>query len=87
MISSLVIHLDLDEGLANEAIVSIAAEQCIEIGARHESRLPIVLECATPTRSQEITDWLIELPGVTHIDVTFVHLDPPAEYCQKGQAS
>ena len=63
MISSLVIHLDLDERLADEAIAAIAAEPSIEVGDRHESRLPIVLECVTPTESQEVSDWLpIRIP-------------------------
>jgi hypothetical protein len=82
MISGLVVHLDLDEGLAAEAVTEICAERAIEAGVRQAKRLPIVLECATPRESHDMTDWLIGLSGVTHVDVAFVDLESTRQSCQ-----
>ncbi|HUG69174.1 MAG TPA: hypothetical protein VMM76_15595 [Pirellulaceae bacterium] len=87
MISSLLVHLDLDQRRADEAIRAIEQEAAIEIGPRHAARLPIVLETETPSESQAITDWLIGLPGVTHVDVTFVHLAPTSTFNHESQTS
>ena len=76
MISGLVVHLGLDDVLATETVDAIEAESTIELGERQDRKLPIVLECQTPNESQATTDWLISLPGVTHVDVVFVDLEP-----------
>lgn len=75
MISGLVVHLDLDETLAGEAIAAINAQPAFEAGVQQAARLPIVLECASAGESHELTDWLIGLPGVTHVDVAFVDFE------------
>lgn len=85
MISSLIVHLDLDPRRAAAALRAIQQEAAIEVGPRHAARLPIVLETETPSESQTITDWLIGLPGVTHVDVTFVHLAPSSTFNHESQ--
>ncbi len=87
MISALVIHLDLDERLARDATSLIEATSAIEVGSRHANRLPVVLETATPAESQKLTDWLIDLPGVTHVDVTYVHLEESDDQRVESKAS
>lgn len=87
MISGLIVHLDLDEGLARQALAAICAEPDIEPGVRQATRLPVVLECATSGESHDKTDWLHGLPGVTHVDVAFVDVESPETCCQERQAS
>lgn len=79
MISGLVIHLSTTEDkLAKEALQAIAQHPDFELGPRTNSLQPAVLETETSDESQQVTDWLRDLPGVAHVDVTFVHLDEAA---------
>jgi len=75
MISGLVVYLSGDSKLAEEAKQAISQQKTLEWGPLEERRLPLVLETATSSGSQEVTDWLNELPGVEHVDVAFVHLE------------
>ncbi len=85
MISGLVIHLKIDEELARETVIAIKAEPTIEVGEPQGHKLPIVLECETPDESQATTDWLLSLPGVTHVDVVLVDLEPQPR-CEASQS-
>lgn len=80
MISGLVAYLGADEGLASAAVLAMDQHSTMELGPRDGRRQPLVLETQTAAESQQLTDWLSELPGVEHVDVVFVHLDeePPA---------
>lgn len=71
MISGLVVRLSTDSQMADGAIRQICGETSIQIGVRRETNLPIVLETKTPGESRDVTNWLADLPGVAHVDVTF----------------
>lgn len=75
MISGLVVTLTSDAKLVQAVVHSIKEQPALEIGKQKMQRLPLVLETNSPAESQEITDWLQNLPGVEYVDVAFVHLD------------
>ena len=75
MISGLVVHFSEDKSLANTALLEITEQKNIDIGIQSERRLPIVVEADSIESSHKMTDWLFELEGVCHVDVTYVHLD------------
>ncbi|QDS98795.1 hypothetical protein [Adhaeretor mobilis] len=89
MISGLVAHLTAEAGLAQATVSAIAEQPNLEVGVQQELRLPLVLETTTSVESQAVTDWLHELPGITHVDVAFVHLDEcsPEESVPASQAT
>ena len=71
MISGLVIHLSSDERVTECALREITAHPAIEIGERHQSRLPVIAETDDVAAMHELTDWLAARDGVTHVDVAF----------------
>jgi hypothetical protein len=75
MISGLVATLTADASLAQSALQAIRQHPALEAGPQDGSRLPLVLETATPSESHDLSEWLVELPGIEHVDVAFVHWD------------
>lgn len=75
MISGLVIHLANDEKLRNEAMAAMRKRVGLEVGDQIGHRLPLVIESAKSVSVEDTTDWLKNLPGVVHADITFVYLE------------
>lgn len=75
MISGLVVTLHADSTLAQSALQTIGRHPALELGPQKGRRLALVLETATPGESQTLNKWLVELPGVEHVVVAFVHWD------------
>ena len=75
MISGLVVYLTSDEGLDDEATREMQSRAGLEIGERIGLRLPVVVESTDKDTAADTTEWLKNLPGVAHVDVTFVHLE------------
>ena len=57
-----------------DSLKLLANEKEIELGQSHGAKLALVLDCSSQ-RGKEILQWLNDLPGVEHVDVTFVGLD------------
>lgn len=47
----------------------------VELGDRMDMRLPVVVESTADCSAKETAEWVKNLPGVVHADVTFVHLE------------
>lgn len=75
MISGVVLHLALEERLRRQTLQQIEEHSCIELGACHANRAAIVIETPSAGPSRDVTDWLLSLPGVTHLDVTYVDFE------------
>lgn len=75
MISGLVVHLTGDKALRDAAIHAMQRRSGLELGEQSGRRLPVVLESDGKKVAEDTTEWLKELPGVAHVDVTFVHLE------------
>ena len=75
MISGLVIHLSHDEALSEGATSEIQKRGGVEMGDQVGQRLPLVVESTETTTASETAEWLKNLTGVVHVDVTFVHLE------------
>jgi hypothetical protein len=75
MISGLVATLSADARLAGLALQAIGQHPALETGPQEGRRLPLVLETETASASHALAQWLVELSGVEHVDVAFVHWD------------
>lgn len=70
MISSVVAHLlPNSEG----AVSAFVKHPGIEVGPQFGNRLPLVLETEDSSAGKALFHWINELPGVSHLDVTYVH--------------
>ena len=79
MISGLVVHLSLDANLAATAIEALRSDPAIQLGERFGCRLPLILDTQGSEAAQLKTDLLLSIPGVVHVDVTFVHFEEQAD--------
>jgi len=75
MISGLVAYFSQNEVANGDSLDQIGRHPAFEVGMRQAYRLPLVLETADPGESHDMLDWLHSLPGIDHVDVTFVHLE------------
>lgn len=76
-VSGLAITLSSDARAAAECLRALETESRIELGPRHGNRLAIVTETQSQEEDKALWAWLDALPGVTLVDVAFVHFDPP----------
>ena len=74
-ISGLVVTLAEDAKVAALTTRAIRDNPHFTLGRQSGRRWPVVLD--TPARRQDRScwEWLIALPGVVHVDVTFIHFD------------
>ena len=75
MISGLVIHLSDNAALRRQALADMQRRTGVELGDRMDLRLPVVVESTEDCSAKETAEWVKNLPGVVHADVTFVHLE------------
>jgi hypothetical protein len=75
MISGLVLYLNRDEAIWSETLDALTAQAEIAVGQRYESRLPVVVESSDGSNARDLTQWILDLPGVDHLDVTYVDLE------------
>ncbi|MFT5525044.1 MAG: hypothetical protein ACI9G1_000911 [Pirellulaceae bacterium] len=75
MISGLVLYLNRDAGLWDETLDELGGHDQIELGERVQARLPVVIDSSDGSGARDLTQWILDLPGVDHIDVTYVDLE------------
>lgn len=73
-VSGLVVTLS-DDVAAQSALTMLAADPRLTLGDRFERRLAIVAETPSAKADLDLWDQLRSTPGITNVDVTFVHLD------------
>ena len=74
-ISGLVITLSEQADLARSAVQQIRGNAQVRLGDREGRRIPLVLDTPDPSTDKRTWNWLNELPGVTWVDVVFIHFD------------
>ena len=79
MIVGVLAHFESQLEAYQTSLKSIEEHHAFEVGEPHETKVPLVMETDGPGGSHELTDWLLTLPGVVHVDVTYVHLDEVIE--------
>lgn len=85
-ISGLVVTLADDETAAAGALAALGADPRLTLGERFGRRLAIVADTPSVHADRALWDELRGTPGVTYVDVTFVHLDThPASSDDQGQ--
>jgi len=74
-VSGLVITVESRDESGERALRQIAADPAFTIGQREQARVAVVLD--TPGRDADRSrwEWVRDLPGVTHVDVVFVHFE------------
>jgi hypothetical protein len=74
-ISGLVVTLADEDVTAESAVTTLRADARLTLGERFGRRLAIVADTSSVHDDRVLWDELREMPGVVHVDVTFVHLD------------
>lgn len=86
-ISGLVVSLVSDRQLREEAIATIKAEPCIEVGVIQSQRMAIVLDTPSTDDDKRLWCWLSSLPGVVFVDVAMVAFEDPESEAPEQETS
>ena len=70
--SGLVLTLNSDAALAEQAVASLRIRPEFTPGEQNDRWLPVALEVADDDASRAAHDWLNSLPGVEFVDVVYV---------------
>lgn len=73
-ISGLVVTLS-DNSLADAATAALAADPRLTLGGQFGRQLAIVADTPGVASDRDLWDQLRTMPGITNVDVTYVHLD------------
>lgn len=76
-VSGLVVTLAEHEGYADAARARIARDPRVTLGGQFGRRLSLVAQTDGPGADRDLWDDLRAIPGVEHVDVTFVAFDEP----------
>lgn len=81
-ISSMVISLDNNMLEISSVEETLAGIPCIEVGQRHGSKIPIVLEAENEFDAREWFQKISQFPGVLKVEVAFVSFEDlnPVEF-------
>ncbi len=75
MIASVVALVDGSGPLWDSTLAALRERSEIEVGKLIESRLPLTLEADDGDGLDSLTDWMLSLPGIFHVNVIFVHFE------------
>lgn len=73
--SGLVLTLNAEAALAEQAVASLRTRPEFTVGERNDRWLPVALEAADDAASRAAHDWLNSLPGVDFVDVVAVNFE------------
>lgn len=73
--SGLVLTLNADAVLAEQAVASLRARPEFTPGERNDRWLPVALEAADDAASRAAHDWLERLPGIELVEVVQVNFE------------
>jgi len=74
-ISGLAITLERDAALAEQARRALAGDERIELGPQNDNRIAATIETQSQQEDRQLRDWINALPGVTYVDIVFIHFD------------
>lgn len=78
-ISGLILTLSKNPHLKLKAVNAISQCKTLELGDQEGSRVAAVMSTRDSDADRETMKWLTNMPGVEHIDITFIGFnDPPA---------
>ncbi len=74
-ISGLRVRFTDDGDAMDRGIAALEGDRRIDIGARRDDKLAIVLETQDADEDKAAWKWINALPEVRHVDVVFISLD------------
>jgi hypothetical protein len=77
--SGLVLTLNADAALAEQAVASLRARPEFTPGERNDRWLPVALEARDESARRDLHDWIETLPGVDFVDVVYVNFSDDDE--------
>lgn len=86
-ISGLLITLDRDPAKRADALAALQRHPSIDLGEGEDHRIPIVVDTPSSDEDRAVWNWLHELPGVTFVDVVYVHFDEGEASRHQGNES
>ena len=75
MTAGVVATLDMAVPGFEQSISAIESRSDVEMGQAICSRLPLTIEASDAQGLELITNWLLNLNGIVHVDVVFVHYE------------
>ncbi len=84
--SALVVTLSEDSAAAAELEAALARDPRFSIGERSGRRLPLALETPDQREATECWRWLQAHPGVSSVELLFVHFDGGPLGARPGRA-
>lgn len=76
MISGVVATLNCEAADCRPLVAQISQHSCLEVGELVDNRkLPVTIESTGRKETEELTRWLMSIPGVAFVDVIYVHFD------------
>ena len=73
--SGLVLTLNADPALAQQAQTTLLDRVELTIGQQNDRWLPIVIQASDVAASRDLHDWLCSLPGIDFVDVVHVEFE------------
>lgn len=74
-ISGLVISIESDKFNRQTVVKKIDSLPYLKLGQSSSQRIPAVLETPSPRQDRQAIQEINDIPGVTFVDVVFVHFD------------
>jgi hypothetical protein len=78
-ISSLVLTLAGTAASQQGTLERLRRNPQLTLGAANGARVPLVIDCARVAEERRLLDELRADPAITHVDVVFVEVEPPAQ--------
>lgn len=90
-VSGLIINFSTESGPPPATLEALLGHPFVQVGEGSGHRLPIVVETSDAEQTDSMWEWLHSLPGVTLIDLAFLHFDEDEDAhktgaCKRGQA-
>ena len=78
-VSGLIINFSPDVHLRQATLDALRSHPAIQVGEATDHRLPIVVETTDSDESALMWEWLHSLPGVSLIDLAYLHFEDREE--------
>jgi nitrate reductase NapAB chaperone NapD len=74
-VSGLILSFSTASGPPATTLEALRGHPSIQVGEASDHRLPIVVETSDSDQTSMMWEWLNSLPGVTLIDLAFLHFE------------
>ena len=84
-ISGLIVHFCSDSKPTQATLQQLRDHPQIQVGTAAGDRLPIVIDTVDAEDSSRMWEWLHSLPGISVIDVAYLHFEDREDHCLRTE--